>query len=479
MVEIHNTNTFSCGAFILNKDRKSYCPCVSFSEIYLTQKDNISLKNEILKIIKEAKTVIKVCSFIITDQEIYDALQERILSHSLSVFILTQLDNSKISDTSYLTDEESTEQTKRQHLSYIRSLYDNGAHVRASSSAHAKFIIADRNIGFVMSANITTPSLTYNTESAIYLNQTDSRQLDCLFDVIFQKGTSYRKFVSSSKKGKQFVVQAESNIREEWLPSVVDCNLRYTLNNIENNLLDEILLIINQSNEFLFISTYSIVGLQKLPTFIDAITNAIARGVSINVFCRGMNYRPDHVSGCLTLLKVGCRIYGDYFNHSKGIVNETSGLMFTANIDGNYGLTNGFEVGCLLSEPQRLEFLKLHQELISMSEFEFTNAPTRLSLFEAYTQYESYKNIKPPIFEKDITISVPRAFQHVLDELQNVPIYYGRIGGKSREQYLIFGKQYYKISYDFSKIQLIEKSEPNYNLEKYILKYNTLKIFLN
>ena len=72
------------------------------------------------------------------------------------------------------------------------------------------------------------------------------------------------------------------------------------------------------------------------------------RNGSVNIFCRGMNYRSDHLVACNELVKMGCVIYGDVFNHSKGIISKDNGMIFTANIDGQHGLTNGFEVGYLM-----------------------------------------------------------------------------------------------------------------------------------
>lgn len=91
----------------------------------------------------------------------------------------------------FLTEEELNDKTSTIHLSNIKKLRDNGVHVRASESAHAKFIIADRDFGFIMSANLTTPSLNENTESGIYLDKNSSEELDKLFDLIYIKGANY------------------------------------------------------------------------------------------------------------------------------------------------------------------------------------------------------------------------------------------------------------------------------------------------
>lgn len=65
----------------------------------------------------------------------------------------------------------------------------------------------------------------------------------------------------------------------------------------------------------------------------------------------------------LRILKgLGCKIEGDDNNHSKCVISETDGI-FTANIDGSRGLKRGFEVGCMLTNEQRLEYMEFINQL--------------------------------------------------------------------------------------------------------------------
>ena len=92
-----------------------------------------------------------------------------------------------------------------------------------------------------------------------------------------------------------------------------------------------------------------------------------------------MNYRNDHLTGSQLLSLAGCKIFADLFNHSKGVINEKRGMIFTANIDGFHGLKNGFEVGYVLQEKQRIEFLNIHSDLIKSAyyifQYPFKNGP--------------------------------------------------------------------------------------------------------
>jgi hypothetical protein len=475
--EIKNTDNFETGAFILNNARVSYYPFENTSSVFLTQENNLTLKKEIIKLIIESRDVLKICSFIITDREIFEAILNKAQNSNTTIFILTQLDRSKITNSisllDFLTEEEIKENLSQTHLKFIKILYDNGVHVRASVSAHAKFIIADRNTGFINSANLTTPSLNFNTESGVYLDGESSKQLDILFDVIFQKGTQFRQFISSSKKNKMLVVQSEVKIQKEILPDSSLSNLRYTYENETNNLYDEIINIINEANEYLYISTYCIVGLSTIVECTQAIKAANSRGVNIYLFCRGMNYRNDHLIGSANLNSLGCEIYADMFNHSKGIINEKKGLIFTANIDGNHGLKNGFEVGYILNEKQRIDFLKFHKYLITISFFKFVSNPSRENLFNTYSTYETIKSINAPKLPNEITIIVNSDIKINEKELIEKPLFYGI---SKNEEYIIAGNTYFKCKRIDDKFQIFKKDCPRFDLEKYILKYSNLKI---
>lgn len=51
---------------------------------------------------------------------------------------------------------------------------------------------------------------------------------------------------------------------------------------------------------------------------------------------------------------MGCLSFGDDKNHSKCVLSESKGIIFTANIDAVNGMKNGFEVGCVMNQEQRI-----------------------------------------------------------------------------------------------------------------------------
>lgn len=98
-LNIKHTDCFDCGLFLQNGDRREYSPYIDSSQIYLTQEDNTILKNEILNIIQKSNDVLKICSFIITDKEIFEAILSKAQNTNTAIFILTQLDQTKLTDT--------------------------------------------------------------------------------------------------------------------------------------------------------------------------------------------------------------------------------------------------------------------------------------------------------------------------------------------------------------------------------------------
>lgn len=473
---ISHSERFNSGAFTLNEN---VGPASTFghTSIFLTQPDSLLLREQILKIIENSEQVLKICSFIVTDRAIYEAILNKARYAKTAVFILTQLDAAKLKDLAYLSealpDEEIKEDTGQTHLSFISKLYEQGVHVRASTTAHAKFIIADRSRGLITSANLTTRSLTLNVESGVRLSDFDSRELDKLFDVIFQQGTTYRQYIKHNKT-KTFVVQNAINVDAKLLPNPANSNLRYSYESDSRSLYDEILRIVNESEQYVFISAFSIVGLENLPELIKAIKEALSRSVQIKLFCRGMNHRTDHLLGCETLASLGCQIFGDGYNHSKGIVSEKSAMIFTANIDGYHGLKNGFEVGLVVDDKTRMELESLHIHLIQTGIYKFEMNPIRAHLFETYDKHETLRGLKPPEFPKVLSILLSDNLRRYESDFADRPIF---IGHQKGSYLLIVGRLYFHCTYNNEGVICVtDATDPVHNVPKFILRYSQLQI---
>lgn len=478
-------DTLQKGFFTVNSNFQSIYDSNHYTNLFLTNGSNTTLKDRILKAVREAKSVVKLCSFIVTDEEIVNEILLKVQDPNIAVFLLTQLDQKKLTNKfalgSNVQDEENfSTQEITSHLDNIKMLRDKGVHVRAAKDLHAKFIVSDRNFGLIMSANFTANSLSKNVESGVDLDTASSQDLDRLFDLIYLQGTSYRSFMNTKKDKKMFVLESNITLSQDDLHLPVS-SLRYTYADFQNNLLQEIIKIIESAEDFIFLSTYSIVSLAKIPQFVEAVSKATSKKVKISIFCRAMNYRLDHIEGCRILSKLGCKIFGDYYNHSKGIITEKTAMIFTANIDGNYGLVNSFEVGYILSVAQRKDFLEFHKELIDNCNFEFSRNPTRGEFMDFVAHYEMEKNLSPFLLERHLEIEVKKSLHIYFENISDCLMFIGKKRDSDRVSlFLNFDDNFFTITKNGNKLIVLSKCPSLYNAEKYFLKFFNLKItFLN
>jgi phosphatidylserine/phosphatidylglycerophosphate/cardiolipin synthase-like enzyme len=121
-------------------------------------------------------------------------------------------------------------------------------------------------------------------------------------------------------------------------------------------LLNEIIDIIVNAQKYLYIVTWHFKYLDQLPAIMEALKSAIKRGVKVTAYCnlygQGSSSFNASRAEVKKLERIGCKVYGDDNNHSKCVLSETRGVVFSANIDGSTGLFTGFEVGCVLTNDQ-------------------------------------------------------------------------------------------------------------------------------
>ncbi|WP_158848508.1 phospholipase D-like domain-containing protein [Algibacter sp. L1A34] len=464
-----NKEIFEGGYFVLN-DNRTQAVLREYPNLLFTLDGYPQIKNHIIKLIRNAVKVIKLCSFIISDEEIAFELLEKCKNTDVAVFLLTQLDDKKF-NFDFLPEEVSTEEGK-EHMSIITKLYGLGAHVRAATSAHAKFIVCDNWDALIMSANITSPSLNTNPETGVILKKEKAyRELDKLFDILFQKGTEYVGFTTSGKK--QLISSRSTNITKETLDLVDESSIKFTWGKLNNSLYESIVELIKKANSDIFISTYSVVSLDKIPELVEELTNAIDRGLAIKLFCRAMNHRKDHLDSCLKLKQIGIEIYGDYFNHSKGIYSNDKGILFTANIDGNHGLINGFEVGAIIQGNQLNDFKSFVEWQIETAPFYFTINPNKQTYYDMYDVYTDFKKINNPSFPSNCIIHINT---EIKDEFFQDPIYLLTDEDKNVLKMKISDIEY-DVKMEGSNITVINKSiNKSYNMQSYLLKYKDIDV---
>ncbi len=488
---IEGEGNFKGGYFVINKEASQY-DYLGGDGFIVTCKKQKDLLALITDLISNAKTYIKVCSFIIDNKQIFDLLMEQLRKRNLSVFILTAIDERNIKS-DILNEIESEEFSALRHFEFIGELVKAGGHIRASPSAHAKFLIQDGNKAIIMSANLTEPSLIMNQgkmdpnyESGILLeNKSEVTTLERIFDSIFQYGTKFKRFIEFSKD-IQLIDIKDIDINEADFPPM-NTPILWSYEEYHQLLYDKMILTIAQGMSQINLSTFSIVGLRNLNEFIQEVKSFIIdRNGAVNIYCRAMNHRFDHISACLQLSDLGVKIYGDMFNHSKGIsVDDKEGIIFTANIDGKHGLKSGFEIGYHLNNSHRSfsKFNSFMKYQLETAPFVFKSEPYKKDVFDFYKYWYKEKNVKKEDFPLKFEVTYFKNKQFVSefeDLISNVLIFYSILKDSEpyKVQFELKDKAYLlrKINSVTFEVEKEIKGNDIYKGEKYVLFYESINL---
>lgn len=320
------------------------------------------LTDHIINMVREAKYYIKTGNFMFREpkmkEELLDACRRGVV-----VFILSNLgeDAERLMGVNSFGKKEYDP-----HLPFLNDFAEQGAHVRCMNELHAKFLVVDGKQGMVMSSNYTKDSLWGNPECGVVLDLDNTRYLERIFDTLFEHADD--KIEGRDKDGYKFRKVYSPIVQPELFDEVLIGDVRLTLSakmhegenaSVSNfsyceisDLYNSIVDAINDSKKCLYLVTYSFRALDKLQKILVALKNAAQRGVSIYLF-----YNLDNKGSYAAVEKLQKEIpsinaLGILKNHAKFLLTENTGIMFTANIDGEAGLLSGFELGVELTEIQ-------------------------------------------------------------------------------------------------------------------------------
>lgn len=330
------------------------------------------LTDGIKTIIRESKSYIKACNFLFQDAEIVKLLKDA-SDRGVAIFIIS---NIQLND--YLEEEEGKKNRQKNDnttLPNLNDLKNKGCHVHLLKELHAKFIIGDGTRGIIMSANFASNSISYNTETGLYVYNEELHDLEYIFEMLYLSSDitdidKDEKRNVFSKKTRQVKVDMQQHLKSRVRFTIASQKKDNNLSECQiTSIYDSILNIINQANKELYIVTWHFKALNHLPGFIDSIKKAINRGVKVivysNMYGQGSNSLGPSLDEVKKLEKIGCATYGDDNNHSKCVVSENEGILFTANIDGISGMLCGFETGCILLKDDCTSAVNHIKSLIS------------------------------------------------------------------------------------------------------------------
>ena len=377
-----------------------------------THPKNPAILQTMVDMISSAKS----CVFLFNWMLQYPAIEKSLASAANRlngrVHVLTTLETSIHSR--YSDDEESMN-----NLSRLQELAGNGVYIRLHPEAHAKFLIVDDEL-LVTSANIRDTSLEKNIETGIRVSDSDTvNSFHSFFSFLWlhEANQHIRPSKNDPRLGNPWSQEDTPDS-----PSA-NANAIWTLDNRRMSLVKAIIDIIKSAKNTLRISTYALSnaesGIGK--QVVDELVNASQKGVEITILYHatdkaiGRPPRAHEAVGFLRLMSCkGVSMRGHPDLHAKHVIaDETSGLLFTANLDGNHGLNTGIEVGVRLSKEASQHLSEWHDTLFDSFPLELVISPTSSELFKR-------KGTKLVQLPDGIMVSSVKQFEKIKQVLSNI-----------------------------------------------------------
>lgn len=333
-----------------------------FSETIIIPGKNGLLREKIVDVISSAKDVLCICSYIISDEKIENAIFDAI-EKGVRVYILTAYEKEFLDK---LPQDEREIKSLERHLRFIRKLHGR-AIIRSSPDYHAKFVLSDpKNLenksGFLLTCNLKTKPLFNSPEIGIKLTK---KQVDYFF----------HKFIEGF--WHESLAKTEIDMTVNTLPEI---GFAPTSKMVPVKILDypgitdiistvdrtsdlnqHLLQMINSSKGELIAFAFSF---DEDNQVITELYKSIHQGRKVTIFVFVNPARPKVSPTIIQLKDAGAEIIGIEYLHAKGLIadfkkkNGTQRLasIMTANFT-TLGLDSGFEFAMKL-DPQRTQVLE-------------------------------------------------------------------------------------------------------------------------
>lgn len=369
-------------------------------KLYIThnKEKKKEIKNKIIEMINSAEKNIKISNWLINLDDIKEALIKKAKELRGHVYILIAINtnNLKFQSKQRYGDNTIPDETEElRNYKCLRELSgdnDNNASIaiHGHPNSHAKFIITDDNKAMITSANLTHASLENGNrpwlnrnEVGLYIEDLHIVKNLCniyekMYLVYYQAyfpfnpPQEYEKVPSLFPKHLHFKERQKTNFLNSqknyleliWTIDIHELENR-TLSYKKKSILNKFIDILNKDQEYLYIISFSFKdlidcelknnsNLQKL--LIDKINSK--KGKINLIIDKGQEkFIPEKIkklngsNNFELLLHPGI--------HSKFVLTPEEWMIFTANLDGEHGLNNSFEVGVIGKDPS------IHRELLN------------------------------------------------------------------------------------------------------------------
>lgn len=335
------------------------------------------IRNALLEAIRHAQRRVFVTSFLVGDEQFLEELIAAADRLKGGVYVITALDEQSLRRglAEYEEGEQGSSEERRKNSERLTA---RGVYVRGHEQCHAKFAVVDDDVALVGSANLVTQAFAWTDEANILLRVPSAiRQLQRLFTELWYSGCTWEV-----PPGKTYVVAQRAPQKSPCQPdppSDQPGEVVWTNGPEQVSLLRAIQRTIDSARKELILSTYSIVGMTQKPHLIlEHLKRALQRGVNVRLFIRQRNAWQEQMAEVVAFDDMGVEIFGDLRNHAKvAIADGKQAVVFSANLDGNYGLDAGVEVGVTADEATCVrELVTYMNHVIAHADAQFVRNPT-------------------------------------------------------------------------------------------------------
>ena len=293
-----------------------------------------SLGKALVELIAEAEDTVLIASFLFSDRDLCEAL---LAAHDrgVRVYMLTASKTRLASQ----RDDDFTTDMIAEHQQLLDRLAGKVV-LRSADCFHAKFVVVDHEWaarGWLSTANFN-PALYRSRELGLELDRATAQQLAAWFAWAFWTCAEHEL---TNEKGRLRAVDPPP------AEAKVPANDRVLVTTPKHQLLRERLLQwIRTSKRELWVSSYAL----ETNAVLAAIIERAKAGVPVTVLTRP---GPAVREAVVALREAGARVIAHDKLHAKAMVCDHGAVIMTANI-ATHGLDDGFEVGVMLDDKDRL-----------------------------------------------------------------------------------------------------------------------------
>jgi len=331
----------------------------NYDQVFISGSDR-ALSKKVISILDSAKEMAVICSFLLADQEIEDAIIDS-AKRGVRIYLMlaseTRLDKEPGED-------HFSQKVLAQHKSMLKRL-GGKVLIRSAPHFHAKVILADPYTvdakGFLLTANLTKEAIERNEELGVELTSNEIKET-----VVYLRWAIWESSDHEVLDSNNFNSVSPLNCVD--YPDAENTNIFFTSPK-STALKSKLLEVIGKSQSKIIITSF---GWEKHHEVVTELCNKAKQGIEVTVLARPRN---SAMPALIQLQSAGVKVLGYKWLHVKSIwTDQNEALVMSANIE-KHGLDTGFEIGVFLTDERQVLVLEALKHWISKAQIMLLNNP--------------------------------------------------------------------------------------------------------